>query len=340
MAQAQGSRAPVQALADRVSAVFVPAILVLAALTLAGWWWHAGTLGLAWRPAVTLLVIACPCALGLATPVAMAAALGTAARDGLLVRDAAAMEALARITDLAFDKTGTLTQGRPALLDVRSGARTGTRCCAWPRPWSGTRSTRWPWASGPPPRGWTPAGRKPSAAVPGLGVEGRVEGRDLRLGSAAFLGLELPGAAADGLVVGLAEGRLLGALVLADARRPEARGGGGRPGRPGPAPAPARAATGRKPAADLAAELGIPQRAGRLHPGRQAGPDPGPAGPGRRGGLRRRRGERRPGPGPGGRRHQPARAGGGPGGGPPEPAAGRAGAAAPGPPPGPAHPRG
>ncbi|HCZ34089.1 MAG TPA: copper-transporting ATPase, partial [Holophagaceae bacterium] len=111
VAQAQGSKAPAQDLADRISAVFVPAILGLAVLTLAGWWIATGSLASAWRPAVTLLVIACPCALGLATPVAVMVGLGAAARKGVLVRDAAALEALGQATDLAFDKTGTLTEG-------------------------------------------------------------------------------------------------------------------------------------------------------------------------------------------------------------------------------------
>ncbi len=222
VSQAQGSRAPIQDLADRVSAVFVPAILILAALTLAGWWWHTGSLALAWRPAVTLLVIACPCALGLATPVAMAAALGTAARNGLLVRDAAAMEALARITDLAFDKTGTLTQGRPSLLEVIGADRDLVLRLAAAL----ERDSEHPVAVGI--RAAAAALPKPAVtdfrSYPALGVEGRVEGRDLRLGNAAFLGLELPEPPRHGLVVGLAEGAtLLGSLVLTDAQRPEAK---------------------------------------------------------------------------------------------------------------------
>jgi len=222
VAQAQGSRAPIQELADRVSAVFVPAILGLAALTLAGWWWHTGALALAWRPAVTLLVIACPCALGLATPVAMAAALGTAARNGLLVRDAAAMEALARITDLAFDKTGTLTEGRPALLEVIGQDRDLVLRLAAAL----ERDSEHPVAVGirAAAAGLAKAEVAGFRSYPALGVEGRVEGRDLRLGNAAFLGLALPEAPRHGLVVGLAEGPvLLGALVLADTQRPEAR---------------------------------------------------------------------------------------------------------------------
>ena len=222
VAQAQGSRAPMQDLADRVSAVFVPVILGLAALTLAGWWWHAGSLALAWRPAVTLLVIACPCALGLATPVAMAAALGTAARNGLLVRDAAAMEALARITDLAFDKTGTLTQGRPSLLEVTGPDRDLVLRLAAAL----ERDSEHPVAVGirAAAAGLPRAEVAEFRSYPALGVEGRVEGRQLRLGNAQFLGLALPEPPRHGLVVGLAQGPvLLGALVLTDAQRPEAR---------------------------------------------------------------------------------------------------------------------
>jgi len=222
VASAQGSRAPAQDLADRVSAVFVPAILVLSLLTLAGWWWHADALALAWRPAVTLLVIACPCALGLATPVAMAAALGTAARGGLLVRDAAAMEALARITDLAFDKTGTLTQGQPAVLEVLGPDRDLVLGLAAAL----ERDSTHPVARGvrAAAAGLPALDVEAFRSHPGLGVEGRVAGRELRLGNAEFLGLDLPPAPRHGLVVGLAEGgQLLGALVLADAQRPEAR---------------------------------------------------------------------------------------------------------------------
>jgi len=222
VAQAQGSRAPMQDLADRVSSVFVPAILGLAALTLAGWWWHTGSLALAWRPAVTLLVIACPCALGLATPVAMAAALGTAARNGLLVRDAAAMEALARITDLAFDKTGTLTQGRPSLLEVigPDGDLVLRLAAALERDSEHPVAVGIRAAAAALPRAEVTGFR----SYPALGVEGQVEGRHLRLGNARFLGMALPEPPRHGLVVGLAEGpALLGALVLADAQRVEAR---------------------------------------------------------------------------------------------------------------------
>jgi Cu+-exporting ATPase len=225
VADAQGSRAPVQELADRISAVFVPVILVLAALTLAGWWLHTGDLSRAWRPAVTLLVIACPCALGLATPVAMAAALGTAARNGLLVRDASAMERLARVTDLAFDKTGTLTEGRPVLQETRTlselEAETLLTLAA-----ALERGSEHPLAKGilEGAKGLLLPEVQDFRTHAGGGVSGIVASRDLRLGSAAFLGLSFPDIPAHATAVGLAEGdRLLGVFVLADRLRSETK---------------------------------------------------------------------------------------------------------------------
>ena len=225
VADAQGSRAPVQDLADRISAVFVPVILMLAALTLIAWWIHTGDLSHAWRPAVTLLVIACPCALGLATPVAMAASLGTAARHGLLVRDASAMERLSRITDLAFDKTGTLTEGRPSLHEVRELAgidRTHLLCLAS----SLERGSEHPIAKGilEAAKGLDWPEATDFRSHPGGGVTGRVEDRSLRLGSSAFLGLPFLEVPPHATAVGLAEGdRLLGLFILADTLRPETK---------------------------------------------------------------------------------------------------------------------
>ncbi|SFU77143.1 heavy metal translocating P-type ATPase [Pseudoduganella namucuonensis] len=113
--EAQGAKAPVQRLVDKVSAVFVPVVLALAALTQAGWWFGTGDIERAVINAVAVLVIACPCALGLATPAAIMAGTGVAARHGILIKDATALELAHGITTVVFDKTGTLTQGRPAL---------------------------------------------------------------------------------------------------------------------------------------------------------------------------------------------------------------------------------
>nr|WP_320134181.1 cation-translocating P-type ATPase [uncultured Holophaga sp.] len=223
VAEAQGSRSPIQEVADRVSAIFVPAILVISALTLAGWWVATGSLLLAWRPAVTVLVIACPCALGLATPVAMAASLGTAARQGLLVRQSEAMERLSRVTDLVFDKTGTLTQGRPVLREVLPAQNVETaEVLAWAAGLE--RDSEHPLARGI--REAASSLELPAVeafrAHPGGGVEGRIGGRTLRLGSGPFLGIPLPPPPAGAVSVGLAEaGRLLGVITLEDALRPE-----------------------------------------------------------------------------------------------------------------------
>jgi Cu+-exporting ATPase len=117
--RAQGSRAPAQRLADRLASGFVPAVLLVAGATLLGWLWLAhAPLAEAVRPAVAVLVIACPCALGLATPTAIVVGMGRAASLGLLFRDAEALERLATVDTLVLDKTGTITRGHPALVRV------------------------------------------------------------------------------------------------------------------------------------------------------------------------------------------------------------------------------
>jgi len=116
---AQAGKAPVQRLVDRVAAVFVPVVLVVACLTFLVWWvWQGVPLEQAMLHAVAVLVIACPCALGLATPAAIMAGTGVAARYGILIQDAQALEVAHRVDTVAFDKTGTLTLGRPRLLRV------------------------------------------------------------------------------------------------------------------------------------------------------------------------------------------------------------------------------
>ncbi|WP_027474880.1 heavy metal translocating P-type ATPase [Curvibacter gracilis] len=113
---AQAGKPPIQRLADQVSAVFVPVVLGLALITLVAWWWQGGALEPALIHAVAVLVIACPCALGLATPAAIMAGTGVAARHGILIKDAQALELARRVDTVVFDKTGTLTVGQPRLL--------------------------------------------------------------------------------------------------------------------------------------------------------------------------------------------------------------------------------
>ena len=121
---AQAAKAPIQRMVDQVSAVFVPVVLLIAMATLLGWWLSGQTFELALIRAVAVLVIACPCALGLATPAAIMAGTGVAAKYGILIKDAQALELAHKVDVVAFDKTGTLTVGRPKLtaLLLASGA--------------------------------------------------------------------------------------------------------------------------------------------------------------------------------------------------------------------------
>ena len=119
---AQAAKAPIQRVVDRVSAVFVPVVLAVALVTLVGWVIAAGDWEHAVINAVAVLVIACPCALGLATPTAIMAGTGIAAQHGILIKDAEALEVAHAVTTVAFDKTGTLTEGRPSLVAVLPAA--------------------------------------------------------------------------------------------------------------------------------------------------------------------------------------------------------------------------
>ncbi len=124
---AQGSRAPIQALADKISAVFVPIVLVIAFLTL-GTWLIVGSQYLGFSQALSfglvsfvgILVIACPCALGLATPTAIIVGVGKGAKEGILIKDAATLEKLHKVNTVVVDKTGTITKGKPTLVDIQN----------------------------------------------------------------------------------------------------------------------------------------------------------------------------------------------------------------------------
>jgi Cu+-exporting ATPase len=186
VADAQTSRAPAQRLADRVSAVFVPVVVGFAALTFLGWLLAGGTPDEAFRAAVATLVVACPCALGLAAPAALAAGSGAAARAGILVRDVAAMEAARALTHVVFDKTGTLTEGKPRLvafdgpeeaLRLAAGAQTGSE---HPLARAMIAAARERGLSLPEPETFE--------AAPGGGVAATVEGRGLRIGRADYAG--------------------------------------------------------------------------------------------------------------------------------------------------------
>ena len=125
VAEAQRSQAPIQRLADRVAAVFVPAVLICAAVTFLAWivWGPAPALAFAVINTVAVLIIACPCALGLATPMSIMVGMGRGARAGVLIRTAEALERFRGVDTIVFDKTGTLTEGKPELTSIVVGAR-------------------------------------------------------------------------------------------------------------------------------------------------------------------------------------------------------------------------
>ncbi|HJL27459.1 MAG TPA: heavy metal translocating P-type ATPase, partial [Polyangiaceae bacterium LLY-WYZ-15_(1-7)] len=192
------SRAPIQRLADRVSAFFVPAVIASAAITFVVW----ALVGPEPRMthalvnAVAVLIIACPCALGLATPMSIMVATGKGASLGVLFRDAEAIEVLRSVDTLVVDKTGTLTEGRPALVDVEAE---GIEEAALLGLVAGLeKGSEHPLAEalveGARERGATPGEASRFEAVTGKGVKGEVDGRALRIGNAALMeeeGLDL-----------------------------------------------------------------------------------------------------------------------------------------------------
>jgi Cu+-exporting ATPase len=192
VAEAQRSRAPIQALADRVAAVFVPTVIAIAGGAFAAWltWGPEPRIAHALVAAVSVLVIACPCALGLATPMSIMVGVGRGAIAGILVRDAAALEALAKATALAIDKTGTLTEGRPQLASVlvMPGADEGDVLGLAARI---ERGSEHPIAQAIV-REAQKTGREPLAvegfrAFPGKGIVASVEGRSVAVGNEALL---------------------------------------------------------------------------------------------------------------------------------------------------------
>jgi Cu+-exporting ATPase len=239
---AQGSKAPIQRTVDRVVTWFVPAVAIVAALTFVAWMalGPEPRLPLALSSAIGVLIIACPCAMGLATPTALMVATGRGAEAGLLVRDGAAMERAAEVTDVILDKTGTLTRGRPEVTDIVAAVGEPTdvlRVAA-----AAERASEHPLASAVVRRAGTAGVHADAipvsgfAAIPGGGVSALVDGRSVLVGSARLLAergiSELPSpltdaaAAVEGAgqtAVWVArDGQVLGVLAVADRLKPSA----------------------------------------------------------------------------------------------------------------------
>jgi len=186
---AQAAKAPIQRIVDKVSAVFVPVVLVLALITLLAWGFATGTWTSAILYAVAVLVIACPCALGLATPTAIMAGTGVAARHGVLIKDAEALEIAHSITIVAFDKTGTLTEGRPQVMAIE--AVSGNQADLLRLAAALQQGSQHPLARAVMEKAGAENASPPAAteskALPGRGVQAIVGGRTLYLGSSRLM---------------------------------------------------------------------------------------------------------------------------------------------------------
>ncbi|MCE0969220.1 heavy metal translocating P-type ATPase [Pseudomonas sp. NMI4491_12] len=214
---AQAAKAPIQKLVDRVSQVFVPAVLVLALITLIGWWLAGAPLETALINAVAVLVIACPCALGLATPAAIMAGTGVAARHGILIKDAEALERAHAVNCVVFDKTGTLTSGSPRV--VHSQAQVGSSADLHRLAGALQRGSEHPLAKAVLDACADQGLKVPivtgSQSLTGRGIAGRVEDRELALGNRRLLDESAlqPGDLAAKAQAWEAEGRTLSWLI-------------------------------------------------------------------------------------------------------------------------------
>ena len=239
---AQAAKAPIQRLVDQVANVFVPVVLLIALLTLLGWLWAGVGFEVALIRAVAVLVIACPCALGLATPAAIMAGTGVAAKNGILIKDAQALELAHKVDTVAFDKTGTLTVGQPRLtaLEVAQGLDEAAVLQAGASLQSGSEH---PLARAVVQRAQDSGLQldAPDAvrAVPGRGTEGQVQGRAYLLGSLRWMDelgvamgplaeraaqLQAEGATVSALALRTPKGiALLALMAFADEPKPGAR---------------------------------------------------------------------------------------------------------------------
>jgi Cu+-exporting ATPase len=187
---AQSAKLPVQKLADRISARFVPAVGAVAGLTFGGWLLAGHPAARALSHAVAVLLIACPCALGLATPTAIMVGTGQAARRGIYIRNGEALETSSKLTTLVFDKTGTITEGKPVVTDFLAGdsedeAALATFVASAEAPsehFLGQALAAWARERGAKVRA-----AKDFNATPGRGVQAVVSGKTIRIGNAALL---------------------------------------------------------------------------------------------------------------------------------------------------------
>jgi Cu+-exporting ATPase len=223
--QAQGSKAPIQHLADRIAAWFVPAVIAIALVTLGAWLLAGAGVQRALVAFVSVLIIACPCALGLATPTAIMVGTGRGAQLGILIKSAGALEAAQRVTCIVFDKTGTITEGHPAVTSLAPRGIGETELLQLAA--SAERGSEHPLGAAivraAEERGVALAAAEAFRASAGQGIEARVGGRRVLVGAARFLreqGVAIEEAA--GVQVA-ADGAWLGTIAVADRVKATAR---------------------------------------------------------------------------------------------------------------------
>lgn len=234
--EAQTGHAPVQKLVDRISAIFVPVILLIAAATLAGWLFSGADFETAMVAAVAVLVIACPCALGLATPTALVAGTGAAAKAGILIRDIETLERATDIRAVAFDKTGTLTRGSPevvALYPAAGMTEAGLLALAAAVETGSEHPLARAILARAQSDGVNYAPASAIRAVPGRGLEGMTTAGQVRVGSELFLteagidtevsGKAYPHSGKGTLAWVAKDDDLAGVIRFADEIRPQAK---------------------------------------------------------------------------------------------------------------------
>ena len=233
LSEAQGSKAPIARVADKAAAVFVPAVVAVALITFALTWWFKGDWTTALMHAVAVLVIACPCALGLATPAAIMVGMGKAVKHGIWFKDAASMEAAAHIDTVVLDKTGTLTEGRPQVAAVWLAENSGFneddlyRLAAAVEQ-NATHPLAAAIVAAAQARGvQIPASENAQTAI-GAGISAQIAGAGLvKAGKPDFAGVALPAVSDDvwriaSIVAVSAEGKPVGAFALADTLKSDA----------------------------------------------------------------------------------------------------------------------
>lgn len=232
--QAQGSKAPVQRLADRIAAIFVPVVTGIALVTFVAWWWFGGDFTQALVNAVAVLVIACPCALGLATPTAIMVGTGQGARAGVLIRNAQALELAEKLQVLGVDKTGTLTRGHPVVTDViaaEGSSRENVLRLAASLEQGSAHPLAAALVTGAKGDGLVLVLPREVISAPGRGLSGLVDEVRVLAGSPAWLadqGIALPDAASlesagRSVVAVAADGRGIGLIGVADPLRDSSR---------------------------------------------------------------------------------------------------------------------